>query len=220
MSALAVIRTDALQLYYSDRATPVGGSIPHAAISDMEVASEAELTRAVSQLVPMSASPVTVVLAIADELCFAVPQKGENEEEVKNRLINLTPFSQVALANVVAQKESYIVATNQDLYESYARSLAPLHHSVVLVVPWMALLQAGLTKGEIDSITVKRVFDALSSLRPQSFPWRIETNEVPANSSGQIMQRKGSKLSWGWIVFGAVALLYAMIMFWFYMRGT
>ncbi|HLD25399.1 MAG TPA: hypothetical protein VJB96_05790 [Patescibacteria group bacterium] len=218
-TALAVIQFNALYLYYSDRPGPVGGSIPKAAISDMEVVSDVELTRVVSKLIAgNSRAPVNTVLAISDDQCFALPQRKDKEEDIEKRLVDLIPFSQIASVKVAAANESYIVATNQDLYESYARALSVVHHPVVLVIPWMTLLQTGISKGEVDSVTVKRVFDSFPSLRSHAYPLRIENNEAQP-PSGEKVAHKPTKLSWGWIVFGGIALLYALGMFWFFIRS-
>lgn len=218
-SALALIRPDSFSLYYSDRPGSIGGPIPITATKDMEVVSDVELAKAIAKLIPGNArTPVNTVLAVADELCFAIPQKGENQEEVEKRLVELTPFTQVALATVKAGSEGYVVAANQDYYESYARALSAVHHPVVLTVPWMALLQGGITQGEVDSVTVKRVFDTLTSLRGSAYPTRIESIQTPL-STGEKTTQKSTKPPRGWIIFGVVALCYAVAMYWFFIRA-
>lgn len=218
-SALVLIRPDSFSLYYSDRPGSIGGAINPSSVKDMDVVSEAELIKAIAKFVPGNArTPVSSVFAIADELCFALPRKSEKLEEIEKRLVELTPFTQVALASVKAGNESYVVATNQDLYESYGRAFTTVHHPVVLTIPWMALLQAGITRGEMDSITVKRVFDSLTTLRGASFPTRIEGVQASV-ATGEKITQKNRKPIWGWIIFGAVALLYALIMYWFFIRA-
>lgn len=218
-SALALIRPDSFSLYYNDRPGSIGGAIPTTAMKDMEVVSDVEIAKAIAKFIPGNPrTPVSTVLAVADELCFAIPQKGEKQEEVEKRLVELTPFTQVALATVKAGSESYVVAANQDFCESYARALSAIHHTVVLTVPWMALLQAGITLGEVDSVTVKRVFDALTTLRGSAYPTRIESTQTPLSTAEKTTQ-KSTKPPRGWIIFGSIALLYTLAMYWFFIRA-
>lgn len=218
-SALVLIRPDSFSLYYNDRPGSIGGAIAPAAVKDMEVISDVELSKALAKLIPGNArTPVSTVLAIADELCFALPQKGEKLEEIEKRLVELTPFTQVALVTVKAGSDVYVVAANQDYYESYARALAAVHHPVVLTVPWMALLQGGITRGEVDSVTVKRVFDTLTNLRGSAYPTRIESTQTPP-PPGDKATHTTKKPGMGWILFGSVALLYAIAMYWFFIRA-
>lgn len=218
-SALILIRPDSFSLYYNDRPGSIGSAVTPLAVKDMEVVSDVELSKILTKFI--SGNPraqISTVLAVADELCFALPQKGQKLDEAEKRLVELVPFTQVALTTVKAGSDTYMVGTNQDLYESYARTLDALHHPVVLVVPWMALLQAGVTRGEVDSVTVKRAFDVLTTLRGSAYPLQIEQNEVPV-AIGEKTAQKSKKRPLGLIIFGVVACIYSLAMYWFFIRA-
>ena len=218
MSSLAILRSDALHIYTSDHATPVGGSFPKTAVSDMEVVNEGELSGFIAKLFPVAPhAPVPLIFVVSDELCFSLPFSEANKEEVEKRLVSLTPFSHVATTRLAAQKQEYFVATNQDLYESVARALMTVGYQTTVVIPWTHLLQLGFTKGEVDTSVVKRVFDGLTTIRPYGFPLTVENREEPV-SSVPTMGKHPTKFHRGWIVFAVVALLYAFGMYWFFIR--
>lgn len=220
MSALAVLRSEALYLYYTDHTAPIGGTLPKIAVSDMEVLSEEALTAAVTKFIPaVPHTSVPTVLVLGDELCFTQPFKEGDKEDAEKALIALTPFAHVATASLTVQNQRYFIATNQDYYEAVVRSLAARGHQVSLVVPWICLVRSGMTKGELDMVTVKRVFDNLSSLRMCIFPLVVENREVPV-SSVTVPEKPKSKLPVGWIIFGVGALVYGFVMYWFFIRGA
>ncbi|MBI5018871.1 hypothetical protein HZB58_01195 [Candidatus Gottesmanbacteria bacterium] len=219
MSALAIVRPETIYVYYSDRPNPVGGSIAKSAVSDMEVVNDEELLLSVKKLVPVQPNAVvSTIVVLSDELCFIQPFEEGKREEAEAKLISTTPFAHVVTACITAHDQSYLIATNQDYYESISRSLASQQHPVALVVPWSALVQLGLTKGEVDNATVKRVFDGSSALRLSAFPFVTEKQGAVV----AVTAPKGKapkKTPWGWIVFGGAALLYALTMYWFFIRG-
>lgn len=218
MSALAIVRSEALQLYTNERPDSIRGSFPKTAISDMEVVSEGELGGFIAKLVPVTPhAPVSTVLVVGDELCFSLPFTQESKEEIEKRLVSLTPFSHVATTVLAVQKQHYLVATNQDLYESVARALMTQGYQATLVIPWTHLVQLGLTKGDIDMGVVKRVFDALPTIRPYALPLTVENREEPVSTVSTVGKHP-TKYRWGWIVFAGVALLYALGMYWFFIR--
>ena len=220
MSALAILRSGALYLYTGDRATPIGGSFPKTAIADMEVVNEGELSGFIGKLIPVTPhAPVPTVLVVSDELCFSLPFTQKNKEDIEKRLVSLTPFSHVATTLLAAQKQEYLVATNQDLYESVARALMAVGYQTTLVIPWTHLVQLGFTNGEVDTSVVKRVFDALTTIRPYALPLTVENREEPI-SSVPAMGKHPTKYHWGWIAFVVVALLYAFGMYWFFIRAV
>lgn len=218
MSALAILRPESLYVYYSDQPHPVGGSIAKSAVTDMEVVNEDELSVSVKKLVPTQQNAViSTMVVLSDELCFVQPVEEGKRDEVEAKLISTTPFAHVTTAFVTAHDQSYLIATNQDYYESISRALASQQHPVVLVISWSTLVQLGLTKGEVDNATVKRVFDAISTLRSNAFPFVMEKQGAAVAVSapkGKVQK----KLPWGWIVFAGGAVLYAFIMYWFFIR--
>lgn len=213
MSALALLRPNTLHVYYSDRPAPAGGSIPNSAIADMEVVRESELLASVGKLVPAVPGVSTAtVLVLSDEVCFIQLLAGKRED-AEQHLMSLAPFTHVAIATVSVHDQQYLVAVNQDLYESVARVLAAQEHPVVLVVPWMALVQSGFTKGEIDMVTVKRAFDAAASLRNSAFPLPSVHSDAPPPPPA-VVAKRASQHRWGWIAFGFASLAYAMFIYW------
>jgi hypothetical protein len=220
MSALAIIQPDTLTLYYSDKSA-VGIPVPRTAIADMEVVSEEEIAGLVVKM--LGGTPVTgstpTVLVVSDKFCFSLPLGEKDEEEIEKRLLSLTPFAHVATTHLSAQKQKYLVATNQDLYESVARSLADRGHQVVLVVSWLHLVHAGITQGALDQSVVKKVFESMMVLRPFAFSLTVESASEPSRPSAPTQVKPPAKIPVGWIVFGGVALLYALIMLIFFFRG-
>lgn len=219
MAALVILRSEALYIYYGDMPAPVGGSISQTAIADMEVISEDELVSSIAKLVPQVLKAVTpTVLVISEELCFTQAINTKTQEEDKKKFIGVTPFAHVAVSEIVVQEQAYLIATNQDYYESVARILATRGYQIVMVVPWGGLIRFGISKGEVDMVTVKRVFDNISTLRPVSFPFVAEKQEVlPISAPGKDKLKK--KISWGWIAFAVGACVYGFVMYWFFIRG-
>lgn len=220
MSALVILRPETLYVYYSDRTAPVGGSIAKSAVSDMEVVSEEELTSSVAKLVPsVPKIIVSAIIVLSDELCFIQAVEDGNRDEAETKLISATPFVHVTTSFVTFNDQSYLIATNQDYYESIARAMAVQQHQVILVIPWSCLVQHGMTKGEVDSSTVKRVFDGIAELRSCAFPFAVEKRSESVTTIAS-KEKKQKKIHWGWIAFGGGALLYAFFMYWFFIRGV
>lgn len=219
MSAIAILRANTLHLYFSDKNTPTGGVLPQIAVSDMEVINEEELVRTMAKIIPSSVrSPTSTVLVLGDELCFAQSVGAKTKEDAEKELLSLTPFTRVAIVAITRQKDQIVLAVNQDLYESVARSLTSMGYPVTLVVPWSYLVQVGITKGEIDSVTVKHVFDSLNSIRLGSWPYSMEHEQKPTITNPHAVP-KSVKISWGWIIFGSGALIYGFFMYWFFIRA-
>lgn len=220
MSALAILRPDTLSIAYSDRTATAGGVLPKSAVADMEVVSETELTNIIAKFLPGSAkTSIPTVLAISDELCYTLPLDDKSKENVEKLLVSLTPFNEVATTLLDGKSQKYMVSTNQQLYESVVRALGARNHQVILIVPWMHIVQLGLAKDTIDMAVVKRVHDNLSLLRPYALP---PPPGQEANASVTIMSgiTKGpAKFSTWWIVFLVAAFLYAFAMYWFFIRG-
>ena len=220
MSALAILRSEALYLYLSDIPAPLGGSISRTAVADMEVISEDELVLSVAKLLPQTSKTVIpTVLVLSDELCFTQTVAEKSKEDDEKRLIGVTPFAHVATTTLTVQEQQYLIATNQDYYESVSRALALRGYQVTLVIPWSSLIHHRVTKGEVDMVTVKRVFDTMSDLRSSAFPLVVEKKE----SLSTVPSTKGKpqqKFLWGWIVFGVGASAYAFAMYWFFIRGA
>ena len=220
MSALAILRPNSLYIYFSDQPKPVGGALAKTAVLDMEIISEDDLAASITKFVPANTHTfVQTVLVLSDELCFTQEVTDPSKrEDVEAKLIDNTPFSHVSTISLVVKNKQYVMAVNQDYYESVARVLGLRGYTISLVVPWSLLVYRDMTKGEIDMVTVKRVIDAISDLRVSAFPFMAEKKEkiVPTVLSTVKQKRK---ISWGWYVFCAVAFLYALGMYWFFMRA-
>ncbi len=218
MTAVALLRPNSLYVYYTDKSSPVGGEFPKTAVADMEVVSEEALSATISKLIPYTGTAgISTILVVSDDLCFIKPLIDGEKVDSESSLIGEVPFSQVATAKMTAHNQQYIIATNQDLYESVGRSLHAQRHEVNLVVAWPCLVEHGLTHGEIEAATIKRIFDNITLLRDCRFPLTAEPKQEI--SPGLAPQKSGKKkIPLGWILFGAVSLLYAFAMYWFFIR--
>lgn len=219
MSALLIHKRNAILVQFTDREGSATIPLPLEALSDMDVTSEEAYLASVGKVLGKKVSPtVPAVLVIADELCY-VAQAAPAEVEAKTKeLISNTPFTHVETVTIKTPKLSYVIATNADIYEAAVRVFDSYGYAITTVIPWAALtfhkVSAG---GEIDRVTVKRTFDALGTLKSYSFPLsaheHAEAEAAPAPSSD-----KRKSLPVGWIIFGGLALLYAIGMMWFMTR--
>lgn len=218
MTALALLRPNSLFVYYSDKPAPIGGVLSKTVVSDMEVVSEENLTAEIQKLIPNTGTnTIPTILVLSDDLCFVRQVKEGEKADVENSLIGATPFSQVAIAKMTAHEQQYLIATNQDLYESVSRSLKTQRHEVSMVVAWSCLVEHGLTHGEIEAATIKRIFDNTATLRECRFALTAEPKQATTTETVPQKNEK-KKVPLGWIIFGVASLLYAFAMYWFFIR--
>lgn len=211
MAALVIIRPHALQVYFSDHNAPLGIPIPPEAVRDMEVVSEDVLTGIITKTLKQSGTPVQTIMVLSDELCFVEAAREKEEAEAIKTLVTDTPFIRVATVTLKDEKEHLVIAANQDLYENIGKGLEAAGFSVSAVVSWRGLLKANVTtSGEIDNVTVKRAFDSLSALRAASFPFSVNQVPLPKPEDSKNKPEHASKLPVGWLIFGGLALLYAV----------
>lgn len=220
MSALIIHQRNALVCYTTDRDVAETIPLPKEAVTDMEVLDEKMYTQSVAQkLGPRpDHQSIATILVMADDLCFTVKVSSEKPEEQKQKLISSIPFVHVETVVLKDADASFIVATNADLYETAVRALSESGYMVSLVIPWNAIVQAKLSQGgEMDKVTVKRVFDAQSALKTKSFPLttREQSHEEPVKDD---KQKPKPIISKGILVFGGIALVYAIGMLWFMLR--
>jgi hypothetical protein len=220
MTALALLQPDGLRIYYNDQTPPSGGKFPVTAVTDMEIVNDAEFINVMQTLVPPvpKMQPSTIVV-IADALCFSLPVKDGDEEAVKKQLTAATPFAQVAIAKVTMKDQAYLVSTNQDLAEAVVHALGKQQHPVSLVVPWTALVAQGISQGEIDSVTVKRAHDSQEQLKAAAYflPTEQRDMHVPVVNTEKAATPKGKPKLW-LIILVAIAVVYAGVMYWFFIR--
>lgn len=220
MEALVVVKRNSIVCYFSDRDTPVSTAVPTSAMADMEIVNETELTAVIDTL--LGAKPVhptiPTILVLSDELCFSEKAPLRGEEQTKAKLTNSVPLVRVATTLIRLGETTVVVAANADLYDTIAHILAEKGYPVTLVIPWSAIVQAGMsTHGELDKVTVRRVFEAQSSLKSMSFPCEnTQTTEVSVAAPEK--QSSTKRLPIGWFIFGGFALLYAVGMVWYMMR--
>lgn len=220
MTALILIKRNAFIYYTSNDDTPRTVSIPETAISDLEVVNKEALQSILKQAI--AAKPVhpsvPTVLVLGDDLCFSRTTDAEHEEESKKQLLDTVPFARVGIITTHTNDQSMVIATNTDLYETFAELCTDLGYTVEFVVPWAAIVTSGVSAhGEVDRVTVKRVFDAKSQLQPMSFPCEHGAigEEKPEDTHKTTAPKK---LPIGWIIFGLIALIYAITMYWFFIR--
>lgn len=220
MATLIIHQRNSLVCYSTDRDAVETIQIPKEAVTDMEVMDEKIYTQAVMKKFGnrLTHQTVPTVLVMADDLCFTVKAVSEKLEEQKQKLVSSVPFAHVETVTLQNQTEFYLVATNADLYETAVRAFAESGYRVTFVVPWRAILQAKLSLGgEVDRVTVKRIFDAQIVLKGMSFPL-AEPEQVTEVSVKDLPTKGKPSLAKGWIVFGVIALLYAVGMLWFMLR--
>jgi len=212
MTALVILKRDAIHCYYSDRDTPVSVSVPSSAMTDMEIINEEELTAALSKaLGAKSSHPITqTILVISDELCFYEQSPIQEEESTVKKLSGGVPLARVATTVIRSPDKALVIATNSDVYEAIVYMLTQQGYPVALVIPWAAIAQAGISShGEIDKATVRRVFDARSTLKAMSFSLgKPRAPEVVVKNKEKQEPKKKTPI--GWIVFIGVAVLYAV----------
>lgn len=221
MTALVVVKRNSLVGYLSDRDVPVSVVMPQSAMGGMEIADEKECAVLIEKSLGAKSTHPTIptILVLSDELCFTDISTPKDEEQAIVKLSGVVPFARISTTRIHTPDKSIILATNQDLYEIIARLLGERGYPVLMVVPWAALVQVGISAhGEIDRVTVRRVFDAQSQLRPMSFPCEVAstmntTSVVPVST-----QAPAKKISKGLIIFGVLALIYAAFMIWYMLR--
>lgn len=222
MTALALLQPASLLVYYPDRDAPAGGEVPPDAVRDMEVQNLEALEEWVLRQVPKDPKgPAQTVIVVGETLCYTLELNGKDEEETMKYLLRLTPFTNPATTVLTLQNKRYAIATNQDLYEGFVRSLSKSDHAVSLVVPYAALTAVGIQTGEgIGRQTARRVSDALSQLKGSAFSVRMKFPEPGKDTKPTGNNKNGKKkLPVGWIIFVTVAVLYAVGMLVFLMRG-
>lgn len=220
MSALIIHQRNALVCYTTDRDVAETISLPKGAVTDMEVLDEKMYIQSIAQKLGTRSDhqSIPTMLVLADDLCFTVKASSEKLEEQKQKLIGSIPFVHVETVMLKDADTSFIVATNADLYETAVRALSESGYMASLVVPWNAIVRAKLSQGgEIDKVTVKRIFDAQSSLKMTSFPLAVheQFHEEPVKDDKQKVK---PAISRGILIFGGIAFLYAIGMLWFMLR--
>lgn len=214
MNALIIIHRNSLECYYSDRDNHTTCMLPLSAIADMEVVNEQEFAKIIAG--SFGSAPVRpivpTIIAVGDDVCFALNFTPEQETQAANKMVDIVPFSHVATTIVRSTSSTALVATNQDLYETTVRIFQTHGYATILVLPWSAITLSGISgNGVSDKNTVRRVFDALPTLKKTSFSLYSEHIELTEHTiTPQTQQVR--KIAWGWIIFGFGALVYAVIM--------
>lgn len=219
MTAIIVHRRSSIQCFFSDTLSPVAATFPADVLADGEIRNEDAYLRIITAMMGKnSGASVSAVLVLADDLCYIAKATPEEEASKTTELISTTPFTRVEAVPIRTAKETYIVATNVDLYEAAIRAFAAAGVSITLVIPWGALTYLKLsTAGEMDKLTAKRTSDSLSQLRLYSFP--VDAHEHAVRAPGEHGNEvKHASLPVGWIVFGALALIYAAGMIFYMLR--
>lgn len=219
MSALLIHKRNAIVLLFTDREGSASIPLPPEAFSDMDVTSEEAYLASVGKVLGKKVSPsVPAVLVIADELCYAAQAKPAEVVEKTRELISNTPFTHVETTTIKTPNMTYIIATNADIYETAARVFDAYGYAITAVVPWAALAFHKISSGgEVDRVTVKRTFDALGTLKSYAFPLSAHERAEPA-AAPEAAAGKQKSLPVGWILFGGLALLYAVGMIWYMTR--
>ena len=220
MSALIIHHRNSVLCYISESDGPLSVTLPQNIIRDMDVVDEAGYNQVITKAFgKQSQQHIPAVLVMADDVSFATKVDPAKADEQKKQIVNNIPFAHVEIAMVTVNKEQYMLATNADLYEASVRAFDSAGFTVQLVVPWSAVTAAGLSvSGELDRVTVKRITDAVSVLKPSAFP--IEPQQEKIETTPQTGKEKVTRppLSKGWIIFGVLALLYAIGMIIYMLR--
>ena len=221
MSAVCYFKRNAIHWYFSDKNEGLTAQISQGAISNLEIVDEMilmqEVGKAVGKVIPKP--PVQTMLILDDDICFStkVPQPVV-PENLKN-IASDVPFSHVETVTVHYKTDDLAVSANSDLYQAIVRSLGQVGYDVTLIIPWVAVIASGISEnGEMDRVTVKRIFDATATLKGSSFSFeKSHPSDLTLTQSNKASQPK--KLPIGWIIFISIALVYAAVMLWVYIRG-
>lgn len=219
MAAIVLLKRNALDIHYSDLDKAISCPLPSSAVSDMEVTSEQELDALVNQCLANlpKRGAMQSALIVGDDLCFSVRLEGGLEEETKKMLISSSPFSRVATVTIKTPNGSIMTSTNQDLYETVARILETYGFSIAAVVPYATLPTIGISSASLDKAVIKRILDSLGSIKSTSFPYTPQA-PAPTQPTEANPSPKPKKLPLWMIIFIGGALLYAMIMFFVFIR--
>ncbi len=221
VTTLLLVQRQSLQLFISDRATPVAVMVPETTIRDMEVVNENELTALLRKVLPVASPHVQpqITIIISEDLCFVAPYDAQHPEEVALKLQNESPFAHVAIATVLTQVTPVVIATNQELYETIGRVLESCHYTVSGVYPWRALQLGEMAKPNsvFDIAATKRFCESPAVYRGTAFEYKTT---VPLMTSTVVTAGVSVKKKFpvGWFVFGALALLYAGVMLYIMFR--
>ena len=215
MNVLVFIQRQGVQLYYMDQDAPIACVLPPSIMRDLEIINEKELENFFAAVLrPVSPNTqMQAVLLLDEAVCFSSLLEAGKEDEIKKRLINDVPFLHVANITIPVTAGSLFVTTNQDLYESIARVLEGRKYSVIGVYPLVAMQQFQIIKsGEMFGVTVvKRLFDAVSSLKQVAFSYQNQF--VPSVMTAMQAKPAVTQTSRiGWIIFISVAFVYVLIM--------
>jgi hypothetical protein len=218
MAALLLVNRNSLMWFDADGDAPVHCELTAEAIQDLEVVNEDVLASSIGACFPKPAkdkkTPVIVVLS--DEVCFSQTLVPQKESEITKAFSGFVPFAHVVMTTVTINKSKVLYAVNQDMYEAIGHGLTRGGFSVVGVIPWAALVAAGVSvHGELDKQTVKRAYDAWNSLKSVSFPFEQKTVVLPVTAVPTEQAKK--KFPIGWVIFGVLALVYAIVMLVFVM---
>lgn len=218
MNVLVLIQRQSVQVYYPDRDTPAAAMVPLTVVRDVEVLNEKELDTILSGVLrPVTPKVVMQTMVLIDDaICFSTPLEAGREEEMKKALMNDVPFLHSAGTTIPQSTGTLFVITNQDLYESIGRILEGHGYTIVGVYPWTVVSHLSVVKsGEgFGAAAIKRLFDAVTSLKQMSFVYHNQVAPVaaPVVPDGRASPKKLSK---GWIIFLSVAMAYAAFMVWY-----
>ena len=220
MSALIIHHRNSVLCYTSDSDGARSVTLPLNILRDMDVVDEDAYSQTITKAFGKQGQQrVPAILVLADDVSFVTKFDPAKADEQKKQIVNNIPFAHVEIAMVTVNKEQYMLATNADLYEAAVRALDSVGFTIQMVIPWSAIAAAGLSvSGEIDRVTVKRITDAVSALKSSAFP--IEPPQEKTEVKPQPGKEKVTRppLSKGWIIFGALALLYAVGMIIYMLR--
>lgn len=218
---LLLIQRQSLQLFISNRLTPLAVMVPESVMRDMEIVSESGLVELFKQILPVTdarqQSQVTIV--ISEDLCFVAPYDASHPEEVVLKLQNESPFAHVAIATVLTPTTPVVVSTNQELYEAIGRVLEASHYTISGVYPWRALQLGEMAKPNavFDIAAAKRFCESPSVYKGSAFEYKTAVplaTPVPIAAGATVKK----KLPMGWLIFGTAALLYAGVMLYIMFR--
>lgn len=222
MSAIVILKRNVFALYLSDKGSPLVGQVSAQAVTDMEVVDEKrfrdDIVRTLGNAIPKPSVPT--ILLLSDELCFVNKLAEQPTPEVLQKLTSVLPFAHAESVVLHTNDGDFALSANADLYHVTARLLTERGFGVSYVIPWAAITRAGISvRGELDKVTVKKIFDAQASLKQYAFPLDMLPVISPKpTSSPQTTPRK--RIPMGWILFVSIALIYALVMLWFFVRGS